>query len=255
MNRQTSPPTLPPAEFYIGYEPKAPPGVARFVRAAVVAIVAVAAAGGFAAQSFRTPVAGGSFAFGDVRPASGVYSASPVPALWSAGAPPAVLVDFGKRGADERFAGFDGAPVALAGTAIERDGVRMIEVAEGPSAPAAADPAAAPLPPEESLGTISVAGEIVDSKCWTGVMAPGEGIVHRDCAIRCISGGIPPMLVATDREGRALHAYVVGPRGEPIGGEILDAVGLPVFVQGELYARGEILSIRISPDAIRLLRR
>ena len=45
---------------------------------------------------------------------------------------------------------------------------------------------------------MDVKGEIVDPKCFFGVMKPGEGKPHKDCAIRCILGGIPPVLKVTD---------------------------------------------------------
>ena len=38
----------------------------------------------------------------------------------------------------------------------------------------------------EVLGPVELTGEIADSKCWLGVMNPGEGTVHRDCARRCL---------------------------------------------------------------------
>jgi hypothetical protein len=34
------------------------------------------------------------------------------------------------------------------------------------------------------LGEVQLTGEIVDSKCYFGVMNPGNGKVHRDCAVR-----------------------------------------------------------------------
>ena len=43
------------------------------------------------------------------------------------------------------------------------------------------------------LDTFTLIGEIVDSKRYLGVMNPGNGKVHRDCAVRCLSGGIPPI--------------------------------------------------------------
>ena len=40
----------------------------------------------------------------------------------------------------------------------------------------------------------SITGEILDPKCYFGVMKPGDGLLHKSCAIRCISGGIPAVL-------------------------------------------------------------
>jgi len=33
-------------------------------------------------------------------------------------------------------------------------------------------------------------------------MNPGNGKVHRDCAVRCISGGIPPAFLVRDANGQ-----------------------------------------------------
>jgi len=48
-------------------------------------------------------------------------------------------------------------------------------------------------------------GEIVDSKCL-GVMTPGQLTTHRACAIRCISGGIPPVLHVRQTNAKILHS-------------------------------------------------
>jgi hypothetical protein len=47
---------------------------------------------------------------------------------------------------------------------------------------------------------VNITGEIVDPKCYFGVMKPGEGKVHRSCAARCIAGGIPPVFHSDDGE-------------------------------------------------------
>ena len=48
--------------------------------------------------------------------------------------------------------------------------------------------------PAESVGggPVTVSGEIVDSKCFLGVMVPGAGKTHKECASLCLRGGIPP---------------------------------------------------------------
>ena len=45
--------------------------------------------------------------------------------------------------------------------------------------------------------------EIVDSKCFLGVMTPGAGRTHSACASLCLRGGIPPALLSCARSGRA----------------------------------------------------
>ena len=76
---------------------------------------------------------------------------------------------------------------------IERNGMVMLEVE--PGALHFNGPSGIRQRVEE-LDQRTLRGEIVDGKCWMGVMNPGEGQVHRDCADRCLRGGLPPMFVA-----------------------------------------------------------
>ena len=84
-------------------------------------------------------------------------------------------------------------------------------------------------------------------------MKPGEGRVHRACAIRCISGGIPPALVAFDAHGARRMIVLTGRNGAPIGRELLDVVGEPVSVRGELFHAGDRLRLEIEPHDVRRL--
>jgi hypothetical protein len=54
------------------------------------------------------------------------------------------------------------------------------------------------LPPR---GQVTLTGEIVDSKCFLGVMVPGEGVTHRGCAALCLRGGIPAALLVKQKNG------------------------------------------------------
>jgi hypothetical protein len=78
-------------------------------------------------------------------------------------------------------------------------------------------------------------------------MVPGQGRVHRACAIRCLDGGIPPLFhVATD-DGRDLALLLVGPDGEALGRAILDRVAEPLVATGELVRQGDLLVLRAAP--------
>ena len=59
------------------------------------------------------------------------------------------------------------------------------------------------------LGEHTLRGEIVDIKCYLGVMKPAHGKPHRSCAARCISGGIPPVLMVKDRDGDTNYLLLV----------------------------------------------
>lgn len=91
------------------------------------------------------------------------------------------------------------------------------------------------------LGEMTLTGEIVDSKCYLGVMNPGQGKVHRDCAARCISGGIPPAFLVRDAAGESQSLLLVGDDGRKLRHEILNYVGEPVRLTGRLSRLGSTL--------------
>ena len=178
------------SDFYIGYLPQAPPDLARRVRRVVAALALGAAALALLLIGAQGRFDASSFEFQQYRDFEGVVEARPYPTLLvarpgdAAGQPYSryLLVAHGKHGADADFAGLDGKQVRLRGEVIYRDGHTMIQIQPGSVSilPAAAPAASAP---EQDLGERTVTGEIVDTKCYLGVMNPGHGKVHRDCEI------------------------------------------------------------------------
>lgn len=74
-------------------------------------------------------------------------------------------------------------------------------------------------------------------------MKPAQGKAHRDCAVRCISGGAPPAFVvrAAGADGRERRRSCSSPRpdGAPLGPRILDLVAEPVEIAGEVSRLGD----------------
>jgi hypothetical protein len=240
-------------EFYIGYESGTPPGVRRRIRLAVAAIVAVGSCVAIVVLFAQRPFARARFEYGARRPFSGTLVADPYPSLiGGAGARRLWLVAPGKFGADDLVRPVLGRAVELEGSLIERGPDRMIEIAPG-TIEAADEPAEAD-PREEALGPITLRGEIVDGKCFLGVMNPGQGVVHRDCAIRCLRGGMPPMLRVVDQDGRAALIALVGADGRAIGRELADMAAEPIEVVGTLSRRGDALFLAAEPGAYRRVR-
>src|SRR6266511_5317835 len=101
----------------------------------------------------------------------------------------------------------------------------------------------------ESLGEHTLVGEIVDSKCYLGVMNPGALTPHRACAIRCISGGIPPVLLVRRSNGPALYFLLVSREGQPVNKEVLNLGAEPVEITGEVEREGNLLILRADPGA------
>jgi nitrite reductase/ring-hydroxylating ferredoxin subunit/DMSO/TMAO reductase YedYZ heme-binding membrane subunit len=246
------PAPAPPAdEFYVGYRPAAPPALARRLRRVIGGLLPAGALVAAALASLQAPFAEATFEYGTVRTFAGRLSATPYPVLEAASDPAApshLLVDRGKHGAAARVAGLAGRNVSLDGQLIERDGLAMIEM----SAAAPADRGtAAPAASDRSLGEQRLRGEIVDSKCHLGVMKPGEGKVHRACAARCISGGVPPVLWVRDVAGRSRYYLLLSRDGGPLGRQVLDRVAEPVEVPGEVLRRGDLWLLRTDPTQIR----
>jgi hypothetical protein len=213
------------SEFYVGYLP-IPAGLKRLMRRVVIALsmaAAVIAALLIAGQG-RFPDS--RFEFQQYRDFSGTLVAEPYPALVIPGQGlPWLLVGPGKHGAGDLRA-FDGRDVHLRGERIFRGEDHMIELAPGSLKPGRGMP---PMPVVTDLGDVRLTGEIVDSKCYFGVMNPGNGKVHRDCAVRCISGGVPPALLVRDSSGHAETILLANWKRE-----LLEHIAEPVTLHGRL---------------------
>jgi hypothetical protein len=110
----------------------------------------------------------------------------------------------------------------------------------------------------KNLGEFDLVGEIVDSKCYLGNMNPGNGKVHRDCAVRCLSGGIPPVFATNDFNGSPAVLLLTGPNQKRLPREaFLDRVAQPMRIHGRVMQIGNTLLLETESSAIasRSLRR
>ncbi len=87
-------------------------------------------------------------------------------------------------------------------------------------------------------------GEIIDPKCYFGAMNPGQGKTHISCAVRCISGGIMPIL-KYDIKGIEHYAILIGTNGEVINKKVIKFIGIPIEVKGKktMFNNWEILYV------------
>jgi hypothetical protein len=145
----------------------------------------------------------------------------------------------------EKLSALDGKNVSLSGTLIYRGNQTMVEAL--PDSIKAADGTRMADTPHQNLGRQTFTGEIVDSKCFLGVMNPGQLLPHRACAIRCISGGIPPVLLVRQTNGAAIYLLLVSADGKPVNQQVLDLVAEPVQITGEVERQGELLILRADP--------
>lgn len=243
--------------FFVGYQP-----VSHDIRKKLAVAGAITVLGGAGLAALlalqQQPFDPGTFEFGETREFEGWFRSVPVPALrvprpgqtqTESSFSRLPLVDVGKFGAPEELRLLDGRPLSLAGSLIFNAHLTMLELS-----PASwrVRPEPGPPPPEmvKSLGEMELVGEIVDSKCYLGVMKPGRSKTHRGCAVRCISGGIPPLLLVEDNEGNKRHFFLVSPDLRPINQAILDRVAEPVRVRGEAWLYDDLPVLTTDPASI-----
>jgi sulfoxide reductase heme-binding subunit YedZ len=239
--------------FYIGWQSRCAPALAVFTRRAAFGLSLLVPLVVSATIWFQHPVDRGRFEFGVVRDFEGVLLERPVPRLRVA-LPDGAMVDHvlvgqGKFGPPASIQGKDGRRVRVRGTFIVREPLRMIEVISSDGL-ALLDPVTESVPstPKDVaavalLGTGSFTGELVDTKCYTGVMRPATGKVHRACAIRCLSGGVPPGLLVRDGRGDAVVFLLAGPGDEPFQFDVQMA-GTLIEVIGRLELHGDTPVLR-----------
>ncbi|MEM6455148.1 MAG: hypothetical protein AAF772_08650 [Acidobacteriota bacterium] len=253
--------------FYIGYLPRQPAAVARRTRLAVVIALALALVTAAAVALLQRPFKAAVFEFGVVRSFEGTVRLTPHPTLEvprpGGGVSRYFLVSPFKFGAEPHLTAVDGQRVRLDGSLIYRDDQTMIELLPD-TVQALGDGAAPPAARPVSFGRHALVGEIIDSKCYLGVMQPGHGTVHRACAVRCIAGGIPPVFVLRPRAGAADNAganfdrpiaylMLVDADGEPVNDRVLDVVAEPVSIEGEVLRVDDQWLLRADPSTIRRL--
>ena len=151
-----------------------------------------------------------------------------------------LLVGYGKFGAEgtmdaiqKEKGSLAGKKITLAGTLIYGDGKTLMELTkENESLINVVGPDNSPVAVSPPQSPISVKGEILDPKCYFGVMKPGEGKIHKSCAIRCISGGIPPVF-RHQMDDHYQYFLMVDENGNRINEEVLPFVAEQISIDGK----------------------
>jgi len=251
-------------EFYIGWEAKSAPGIGKMVRKAVVVVLTLASFTPVILAVSQRMIGASVFEWGNHKSFSGILQTTPYPHLLvprpgnADGLPrfsTYYLVAPWKFGLEqEAIAPLDGKSVTLKGTLIYRGNQTMIETKpEWITASTNDERRARSDAPYQRLGKQTLIGEIVDSKCFLGVMNPGQLTPHRACAIRCISGGVPPVLLVRRKDGPAIYLLLVSADGKPVNKQVLDMVAEPLEITGEVERQSELLILRADPTTYRKL--
>jgi hypothetical protein len=237
-------------EFYIGWMPKAPASFSKHVRNVLLMLFSMALIVALVLASFQKKFSTAGFEYGKTTTIKGIYFNNPVPVLkvingkdtWgNTSYLTILLVGYGKHGAEttimelekEKNISFNNKELTIKGTLLGSDGKTLLQIGkdENPVVNIGKKAEGSLLPQQKNLGAQKIKGEIIDPKCYFGVMKPGEGKVHRDCAIRCILGGIPPVLKVMNEKGEKNYYLIVGPNGEKMNEAVQDFVAEPVEIE------------------------
>lgn len=255
-------------EFFIGWL-QTPQGYVRFLKPIVLTLLLIGIGVASALAFFQRDPGNGQWDDDKVVTLRGVafkkpYAMIRVPGDKPGGSPRTyLLVEDGKFGALPRVAGFvqgraEGVAVEVRGTVLHRDDRWMLALEEGDgSMRTLTQEDAAKLPllgwssPKLLAASVTLRGEVIDPKCYLGAMKPGGGKTHKACAMRCIAGGIPPMLVTRDAAGRETFYLLVTPEGAVANDSVYPFVGDHVELSGQLEQHDDLLVFKVSPDNIR----
>ena len=243
-------------EFYIGYADKVGQGTKKAVKRFVVVVITLLVLGAFSFSFFQESAVNSSFDFGDPTKVSGIYHESPYPMLRVALAEnefkEIVLLGFGKSGANpfldqirEKEGNLSGKELTIEGQLIYYNGKTLLEIDDSQKIQISGKGS---VTNSKNMRHISITGEIIDPKCYFGVMKPGYGKIHRSCAALCISGGIPPVLVSKDQNGTETYFLLTDLKGNPIHKDIVPYIGQPCKLSGEVKMIGDwnILQVDVS---------
>ena len=249
-------------EFFIGYSEEMPAGNARFLKKLIIPLFILIPVLVFAIVFFQKPFNNHLFEFGTITTLTGTYYDSPIPmvivdkngGLADSLSRDVVLVGYGKFGAkgiinniEKEKGPLNGKKIEIAGTLIHGDGKTLMELSEEEASLKKVIENAAISPEVIVQKTdIALSGEIIDPKCYFGVMKPGEGKIHKSCAIRCISGGIPPMLKIKGNQNR--YYILLDESGQPINKQVLPFVAEQISISGKTnkFSNWDVLYINVN---------
>lgn len=262
--------------FYIGWMPTASDGTAQFIRIVLIGLIILVVTAGILISKSQKEFSTSIFEYGNKVELQGLYQNFPVPSIRLASGKDITgkrtyttipLVGYGKHGAEgiiaelEKKQGekFSNRELTLKGTLIYYDGKSLLQIDQSDSLFVRLNPAPQNKYNEVKLevkGEQKFCGEIVDPKCYFGVMKPGLGKPHRDCAIRCLAGGIPPVFVSQDETGSKTYYLLRSADGKKINPSVLQGIiADPISFSGELtyFDDWGIIYLKQEPNIKRLI--
>ena len=231
-------------DFYVGWSDEVPKSYAVKARLFfVVALLSVVGAGSLYVTNQRGYI-DSVYEYGTIREYSGYLVKDPIWGLRveEDGMIKTIpLVGFGKMGPKSTLSKMmethdlkEGTMVTLRGMVFHYQDKYWMELTEKENSLVSTGDQTMLNRQISMAGFMELEGEIVDPKCFFGVMNPADKAVHRSCAIRCISGGMPPVL-AIREDGKFVDYYFLhGKEMESIVAQLIPYVGIPVKVSGQV---------------------
>lgn len=230
--------------FYIGYSETPDKSISSFVKKAVIVLSIFLILGVLAFSLGQNTFKNSSFELTNTTKITGVFHEQPYPMLrvpiGENSYKNILLLGFGKSSANPFFkkiiaekGSLNHTTLSIEGNLIYYNGKTLLQITNDEKITQTSQNKAPIIPLSKSTDT-ELVGEIIDPKCYFGVMKPGKGKIHRSCAIRCISGGIPPVLVTTTPDGVSEYFLLTDMQGKAINKDILSFVGKPVKIKGRL---------------------
>jgi len=246
-------------DFYIGYLADQPKGISSFNKRMIllIALVVVGVALLFAIS--QQPFKNATFEIANMAEVEGVLYKKPYPMLRvndeNGGFKNVVLLGFGKFGAENGLAeiekqlssDLEGIRLKLKGNLSYYNGKTFLQLPADVTGSFERMNADQKDRRRIAIGKQKVQGEIIDPKCYFGVMKPGRGKIHRSCAVRCIAGGIPPVFVNQNEKGEETYYLLTDRNDQPINQEVLGYIGKLAEVQGEVEQLEDWNILKVNP--------
>ncbi len=257
-------------EFYIGWMPKAPDGFAAHIRKVVIAILILVVTTGIVLALQQRKFSTSGFEFGQLTEVKGIYRQFPVPSLKVMTQQDAFgnssfitmpLTGYGKFGAEAAIAELektnntilDKKEITIRGTLLYSDGKTLLQIDKNddPLIEVGETEAVHSIPLIKELGTVQLTGEVLDPKCYFGVMKPGHGKPHRDCAIRCIAGGMSPVFWVKNEKGESDYYLLLDENGEKMNDALKDHVAEPVSLEARAVQFDDWIILYVNKNSIK----
>ncbi len=250
-------------DFYVGYidsvSPKTKKGLKSFVLFGILLLVGGALIFAFSQNTFKNS----TFELTTSTKITGVYHEMPYPMLrvktGDRSFKNILLLGFGKSSANpflqkirSEAGPLSGSVLSIEGNLIYYNGKTLLQITSDEKIALLENAATHRLPKTRHLVRgMELNGEIIDPKCYFGVMKPGKGKIHRSCAALCISGGIPPVLATTDENNISEYYLLTDKNGNPINEQILPYIGKPSILTGDVVQIEDWYQLRIDTKDIK----